>query len=438
MSKKLAAKASLIQLPPLARGTDSAGGPAGAARTGLGAARGAGMVGGAAAAPVAPTGVAAAVLAGAAAVSGIDAAVSTGRLADSGTPGLGTPLSPAGGPAAGSGDAAAGAAVAASAGALGPGGTKAGAMLGEGRPKTAPGSMALFMASQSAAVKEAEDLRQKLRQFDGAQPVRAIDPRRIRPSRWANRHADGLADKAFEELRSDIAANGGNVQPICVRALPAGTADADYELVYGHRRHRACLDLGLSVQAIISEVDDRGLFEAMERENRARKNLSAWEQGMMYRRALDSGLYPSQRKLAEAIGVDLALVSKSLALSRLPDAVIAAFPSPLDVQFRWAQPLGDVLQRDPEGLVARAKQLSAQKGALTARQVLDGLLHQGGLATVRSAPRPEIRIGKAGRGAVLGHDESGRAMLRFDAGVLTAEREQALIEWLQGALGANR
>ncbi|MEY4414625.1 MAG: hypothetical protein RIQ53_1918, partial [Pseudomonadota bacterium] len=46
MSKKLAAKASLIQLPPLARGTESAGGPAGAARTGLGAARGAGMVGG--------------------------------------------------------------------------------------------------------------------------------------------------------------------------------------------------------------------------------------------------------------------------------------------------------------------------------------------------------------------------------------------------------
>ena len=29
------------------------------------------------------------------------------------------------------------------------------------------------------------------------------------------------------------------------------------------------------------------LFEAMERENRARRNLSAWEQGMMYRRALE-------------------------------------------------------------------------------------------------------------------------------------------------------
>lgn len=429
MSKKLAAKASLIQVPPLSRSGDAAGSATGtlaAPRTalggGLGSAAGGGLAGGHPGAPGAsPSGTAPAAAA-AAAAGRADAA---GGLADEAS-GL-RPGSRPGAAALG-----AGAALVAAAGGVGAG------LGAEGRPKTAPGSMALFMASQSAAVKEAEDLRQKLRHFEGAQPVRALDPLRIRPSRWANRHADALADKAFEELRSDIAANGGNVQPICVRALPAGTADADFELVYGHRRHRACKDLGLPVQAVITEVDDRGLFEAMERENRARKNLSAWEQGMMYRRALDSGLYPSQRKLAEAIGVDLALVSKSLALSRLPDAVIAAFPSPLDVQFRWAQPLGDALQRDPEGLVARAKQLSTQKGALTARQVLDGLLHQGGMAAVRSAPRPEIRIGKAGRGAVLGHDESGRAMLRFDAGVLTAEREQALIEWLQSALGATR
>jgi ParB-like chromosome segregation protein Spo0J len=66
----------------------------------------------------------------------------------------------------------------------------------------------------------------------------------------------------------------------------------------------------------------------MERENRARKNLSAWEQGTMYRRALDEGLYPSQRKLAEALGVDISLVSKSLALARLPDAVVRAFRQP--------------------------------------------------------------------------------------------------------------
>lgn len=359
MSKKLAAKASLIQLPPLAP----------------------------AAAPVAPA-----------------------------------PISPAPPQAAPS--------------PAGPVNVPAGEPPAESRPKTAPGSMAVFMATQSAAVKEAEELRIKLRHFEGAVPMRSIDPHRVRPSPWANRHADALADKAFEELRADIAASGTNVQPICVRPL-SGAAQGDYEIVFGHRRHRACLELGLPVQAVVAEVDDKGLFEAMERENRARKNLSAWEQGMMYRRALDSGLYASQRKLAESIGVDLALISKSLALARLPEAVIEAFPSPLDVQFRWAQPLSEALQRDPEGLVARAKALIAQRKTLSAKQVLDVLLNTDPGVLNRSTPPAELRIGKAGQGAVLGRDAAGRAMLRFDAGVLTPERERALLEWLHGALTAD-
>lgn len=304
-----------------------------------------------------------------------------------------------------------------------------GAQAPASRPKTAPGSMAMFLATQSAAMKEAEELKVKLQSFDGAVPMRALDPRRVRASRWANRHPDAFLGKDFEELRSEIAAAGSNVQPICVRVLPAGAdSDADYELVFGHRRHRACLELGLLVQAVIAEVDDKGLFEAMERENRGRKNLSAWEQGMMYRRALDSGLYPSQRKLAEALSVDLSLVSKSLALARLPDAVLEAFSSPLEVQFRWAQPLGEALQRDPEGLVRRAKTLLAQKGQLSGKQVFEHLLRAGDEVLNGSTP-PVAPAAPASRYQVS-RDAQGRAVIRFGAGVLTPEREAALLAWL--------
>jgi ParB family chromosome partitioning protein len=310
-------------------------------------------------------------------------------------------------------------------------------VLADARPKTAPGSMAMFMASQSAAVKEAEELRIKLKAFDGARPLLTLDAVTIRASRWANRHAAGLADQAFEELKADIAASGTNVQPICVRALAEPEGIVKYELVFGHRRHRACMELGITVQAFVAELDDRALFEAMERENRARKNLSAWEQGMMYRRALDTGLYASQRKLAESIGVDLALVSKSLALARLPDAVVGAFPSPLEIQFRWAQPLSEVLQRDPEGIVARAQAIKGTKATMTARQVLDALVNAGQPVLNRSTPQAEVRIGRAGQGAVLGSDETGRSVLRFDPGVLTPGRQQALIEWLRASLDAK-
>ncbi|RCW66274.1 ParB/RepB/Spo0J family partition protein [Pseudorhodoferax soli] len=301
----------------------------------------------------------------------------------------------------------------------------------EARAKTAPGTMAVFMATQSAAVREADDLRQKLKDFEGALVVRALDPRRIKPSRYANRHEDAFADKEFIELRNEISAAGTNVQPICVRPVsPDSGAGFDFEIVFGHRRHRACLDLGLLVQALIVELTDVKLFEAMERENRGRKNLSAWEQGMMYRQALDLGLYPSQRKMSEALGVDLALISKGVALARLPEAVVAAFGSPLNVQFRWAQPLSEALQRDPDGLVARAKEIAASNEPMLGKAVLDKLLMMEKPLN-GSTPIVERRVGKAGRGALLRRSADGQVVLTFDPGVLTAKREAAMIAWLR-------
>jgi ParB family chromosome partitioning protein len=324
----------------------------------------------------------------------------------------------------------------------------------EVRAKTAPGSMAVFMASQSAAVKEADELRVRLSAFDGAQLVRPLDPQAIRPSKWANRHEHSFTDAAFLELKADIAAAGTNVQPVCVRALapgaaaaalaasepvlnrstPAGQpAAAEYELVFGHRRHRACLELGLPVQAMIVELSDQALFEAMERENRSRKNLSAWEQGMMYRRALDEGLYPSQRRLAESLGVDVSLVSKSLSLARLPDAVIGAFASPLDIQFRWAQPLAEALQKDPDGVLARAATLRKTGGAATAAtaaQVLATLTTApagaGGKAAEGAGAVDKRIEGVGGRQVSWVRDARGNLTVKFPSGVLTGPAEHEL------------
>lgn len=305
----------------------------------------------------------------------------------------------------------------------------------DARPKTAPGSMAIFMASQSAAVKEAEELRDKLRAFDGAKPVRMLDPQAVRPSRWANRHEHSFADEAFAELKADIAAAGANVQPVSVRLVPQvlnGSTLAgpvEYEIIFGHRRHRACLELGLPLQALITEMNDQQLFEAMERENRARKNLSAWEQGTMYKRALDEGLYPSQRRLAESLGVDVSLVSKSLSLARLPDAVVAAFSTPLEIQFRWAQPLAEALQKDPEGVLARAAKIKKARQVMPAVQVLTELIAAPEKAALNgSTPGRTVIEGYGGRRAVISRDARGCVLVAFAAGSLNeaAEKEVAV------------
>ena len=318
-----------------------------------------------------------------------------------------------------------------------------------GKAKTAPGSMMQFMTAQSAAIKEAETLRERLASYEGTLPARLLDPKRVRVSPWANRHQASFQDEAFALLKAEIGSAGGNVQPIKVRPVrgaaggvgpsnpPALDSSAEFEIVYGHRRHRACLELGLPVLAVVEDLSEQQLFEQMERENRARKDLSAWEQGAMYARAIDAGLYPSNRQLALAIGRDLGDVGKALALARLPAVVIEAFRSPLDLQFRWAKPLSDTQQRDPDGLLARAKALKARAGDRSPRAVFEALVTAVDQGVGRSNPPPDIVVkGKGGRGAKVSTDAKGVTTVRLES-TLDDARRRRLAELIEQFLNTS-
>ena len=307
------------------------------------------------------------------------------------------------------------------------------------KAKTAPGTMMGFLTAQSGAVQEAEALRARVKSLEQEAPLRKIDPSMIRPSKWANRHEASFLTAEFQELKAEIAAAGGNVQPIKVRPVqvlngstPPG--EPSFELIFGHRRHRACAELGIPVLAAIEEASDVSLFEQMERENRGRKNLSAWEQGTMYRKALDEGLYSSLRRLAEGVGVDVSLVSKSVSLARLPEAVVGAFQSPLDIQFRWAAPLAEAMQKDPDGTLTRARAIADARDGLSAATILSKLVGQTNPAPVRSAPQT-LTASKAGKvAAKLTADAKGRAVVRFEADALPESRRKALMKVIEDFL----
>ncbi len=323
--------------------------------------------------------------------------------------------------------------------------------------------MLQFMSAQSAAVREAESLRERLAGFDGALPVRRLDPRLIQVSAWSNRHEHSYQDAAFLAFKVEIAAAGGNVQPIKVRPMPGGLAGVGpsnsrggeaaainmvstapsgqpgYEIVFGHRRHRACLELGLPVSAMVEDLPEQQMFVQMERENRSRKDLSAWEQGAMYARALDQGLYPSNRQLAAAIGRDLGDIGKALSLARLPLAVVQAFRSPLDLQYRWAKPLGDAQQRDPEGLVLRARSLKTQGDKRSPRQIFEALVaaEPAPSAAPQFRPLPDITLRVAGKAvAVIASDAAGHTVVQF-AETLDEGRRRALAAALEQFLAGQ-
>jgi ParB family chromosome partitioning protein len=116
-------------------------------------------------------------------------------------------------------------------------------------------------------------------------------------TQWANRNELSFSGSDWNDFKEEISNSGGNVQPIKVRRVAPGGASAfDYEIVFGHRRHRACLELDLPVFSLVEEISDLDLFVQMDRENRQRSDLRPFEQGLMYARALDEKLYSSAKK----------------------------------------------------------------------------------------------------------------------------------------------
>ena len=131
----------------------------------------------------------------------------------------------------------------------------------------------------------------------------------------------------------------------------------------------------MPVLALVEEVSDQELFKEMDRENRDRLDLSPWEQGRMYQKALSEGLFASLGELSKEVGIDKGNLSKALRLAELPDDVVKAFPSPLELQFRWAKLLNDAIQKAPDEVLARAKNLSENnKGKHSSKEILDILL----------------------------------------------------------------
>lgn len=243
------------------------------------------------------------------------------------------------------------------------------------KPKTAIGAMAQFTDRQSTAIKEVESLREQLKEHEGSLPTKLLDPKLIVRSKWANRHDLSFKDKDFADLKADIKVKGSNVQAIKVRPLKGHSGM--YEVVFGHRRHQACLELDINVLAMIEDLDEKSLFVEMDHENRQRKDLRPYEQGVMYARALDEGLFPSMRKMAEEVGVEAGTASKAIALARLPAEVLAAFVSPLDLQFRWASDLTQAIQKNPELVLSKARVFPGETPRAPSAQVFKVLVGKG-------------------------------------------------------------
>jgi ParB family chromosome partitioning protein len=112
---------------------------------------------------------------------------------------------------------------------------------------------------------------------------------------------------------------------------------------------------------------------------------------------------------------------------------VAAFASPLDIQFRWASPLAEAVQKDPEGTLARARAIGAEgQTSLSAASVFVALVAPPGKGMLNGSTPAVLEIFKAGKKmATLASDSKGRAVVRFESGALPDARRKALAKSIE-------
>lgn len=171
-------------------------------------------------------------------------------------------------------------------------------------PKYVPGTMIRFFET-AAQVRESE--------------IRQHDPKAILIPQWIGPRSPS-EENQFQALKLSIEQLGRNIQPIKLRPMSDG-GDSDpvaHQVVFGAGRLRAALELGLPVLAFIDGVDDRTAFVDYFTECRHAPSWRPWRLAHAASTALDIGLFPSQRRLAEAVGCQLTEVQLLLHLSQLP------------------------------------------------------------------------------------------------------------------------
>lgn len=212
-------------------------------------------------------------------------------------------------------------------------------------------------------------------------------------------------DDEYRELRDAIKARGQDT-PILVRPHPK--AAGRYVVVFGRRRLKATLELGLQVKSVIKALDDTTAIVAQGQENAARSNLSFIEKSRFAKRLADLGY--GKETIKDALAIDDTLLSRMLSVAELiPDTVLEAIGAAKAVgRDRWEE-----LKKIVQTPASAAKAVAFVEGAKFSEAQSDDrfnmlLSHLQSQRKPRSAPKaakptiwspPDQSVKVTGRGA---------------------------------------
>ena len=198
-----------------------------------------------------------------------------------------------------------------------------------------------------------------------------LDPARVRVWPGNARSYAHLTEESCRELIDSIIAEGGQKVPAVVRRVEGDPAH-DYEVIAGTRRHWAISWLrghsypDMQFVAQVANLDDEAAFRLADIENRARADVSDLERARNYAAALADHYGNHQTRMAERLRLSKGWLSKMLKVATLPDAVVAAFDSPGDVQLKPGYALAQALddKAAAKAILRAAAQIAGEQAAL--------------------------------------------------------------------------
>lgn len=152
-----------------------------------------------------------------------------------------------------------------------------------------------------------------------------VDPRECEPWKYANRQQGEMGN--IEELAQSIKDNK-QLQPALVRKHPNSHDGMQYEIIFGRRRHAACLLLGIPFLVICKDISNlQEAVASQDAENKLRDDISPYSNAILYKRLLEDGVFSKEADLAKMLKISASSLSELMVFSKLPNELVKKIPN---------------------------------------------------------------------------------------------------------------
>ena len=194
-----------------------------------------------------------------------------------------------------------------------------------------------------------------------------VDPAECRLWEYHDRDDSRLNQAFCQDLIDSFLANGGQKMPALVRRATDGGAQR-YEIIAGARRYWTVNWLRENnypqFEFLVQVVDctDEEAFRLNLLENLDRKDVSDYERACNFAEALKTYYHDSQAEMAKRLEKTESWVSRFVAMAKLPEPIINAYPSIHDLKVTHASELLKLVTNaaTSEKVLSEAKNLHAE------------------------------------------------------------------------------